>query len=171
IKLYLLIIISIACPLISCVQTETHTVYDSFPCRVYSPALHTAITQQIQEAHQASKTNPDDPAPHYFLGKAYWMQGDLKSAEEEFLILTQLSPDSPGAYYELARIYAATERDELALSQLKIAVELAPDSVEIHYAVAKVYEKLGDYVSASQHVEKYSKLRGKRKENRSDQKK
>ena len=148
----------------SCVRTETRTLYDSFPA-VTAPVLYQSLPRRIREAEQAAQKNPNDPAPHFFLGNAYlYMTGELALAEKEFLILTQLSPQSAGPYYELARIYAATQRDDLALSHLQTAIKLYPDFPEAHYAIAKAYEKKGDLSSAQHHYRRYTQLKQKPEE-------
>lgn len=147
--------------LFSCVRTETRVVYDSFPA-VTAPVVYESLPRQIREAEQAAQRDPNDPAPHFFLGQTYLMRGELDLAEKEFLILTQLSPQSAGPHYELARIYASMGEDDLALSHLQTAVELAPDFAEAHYAIAKVYEKKGDFTSAAHHYQRYSELKRER---------
>ena len=156
-------LLSFALLLSSCVRTETRVLYDSFPM-VMAPAVYESLPRHIQEAEQAAQKDPNDHGPHFSLGYAYLMRGELALAEKEFLILTQLSPQSAGPYYELARICAATHRDDLALSYLQTAIELYPDFAEAHYAIAKVYEKKGDLTSAQCHYQRYSQLKRKPEE-------
>ena len=149
---------SFALLLSSCVETESRVLYDSFPT-VTSPILYESLLRHIQEAEQAAQRDPNDPAPHYFLGQAYLLRGEVALAEKEFLLLTQLSSQSAGPHYELARIYAATQRDDIALSHLQTAIQLAPDFAEAHYAIAKAYEKRGDAILAQQHYLRYTELK------------
>ena len=156
-------LLSFALLLSSCVRTETRTLYDSFPA-VTAPVLYESLPRRIREAEQAVQKDPNDRGPHYFLGQAYLMTGELALAEKEFLILTQLSPQSAGPHYELARICAATQRDDLALSHLQTAIKLYPDFPEAHYAIAKAYEKKGDLSSAQHHYRRYTQLKQKPEE-------
>jgi Tfp pilus assembly protein PilF len=153
----------VALLLAACVQTETHVLYDSFP-GVICPVAYQSIPRQIEEAKQAVKKDPNDPAPHYFLGEAYLTRGELDLAEKEFLTFIQLAPQYAEPHYELARIYAAKGQDDLALSHLETAVSLAPDFAAAHYAMAKVYEKKGDFASAQSHHQRYSEIMRKSKE-------
>jgi tetratricopeptide (TPR) repeat protein len=156
-------LLSFALLLSSCVRTETRTLYDSFPA-VACPVVYQSIPQRIEEAEQAAQKDPNDPRPHYFLGEAYLMRGEVALAEKEFLTFVQLAPQYAEPHYELARIYAATQRDDLALSRLQTALQLAPDFAEAHYAIAKLYEKKGDLASAQHHYQRYTQLKRKPEE-------
>ncbi len=137
-----------------CVQTREHTT-DSLMTIDYSRTYGRALTSNVAAAREAVLANPDDPAPHVFLGNAYLLTKNLDAAEAEFKIVLYLSPDSDAAYYELARINTLRGDHETALLLLNRAVELNPGFADAHLALARIHEKLGNSQEARLHRNAY----------------
>ena len=128
-----------------------------------SPVYGQALQVNVQEARRAAAADPLDPAPHYFLARAYLVQNDLESAEREFGTILELAPGSPGPYYELGRICVLKGTDEAAIPLFLRALELKADFPEAHFALYRLYEKLGDLERARPHRDAYEQeMRRKR---------
>lgn len=137
-----------------CVQTDEHTqqtIITIDPGLTYGMAL----PKGIAEARKAILINPDDPAPHYYLGKAFVHQNNIEAAEAEFQTIIALSPNSAGAYYELASINVKRGDCEHALEHLKRAIQLKPRFPAAHKLARHVYEMLGNFDKADYHHNAY----------------
>ncbi len=138
-----------------------HTVEYSTPARIafdQSKVLGPPLRNKMQKARKAIRSNPNDPAPHYFLANAYLLQNNLDAAEAEFKTVLSISPGSSNAYYELALINIRRNSYNAALEQLKQAVEISPRFASAHYSLGRLYEKLGNLTQAAVHHQIYLDL-------------
>jgi Tfp pilus assembly protein PilF len=139
---------------VGCVQTSEQTTHSRITID-NSLTYGKGLQENFNEARKATRENPGDPAPHYFLARTYMLQGNLDAAEVELRIIIGLSPESTAPYYELARIYTARNDYNTAIGTLESALRLDPDFAEAHYALARLYEKLGNPEQVTIHQEAY----------------
>jgi Flp pilus assembly protein TadD len=133
-----------------CIQSSERTT-NSIIAIDHSLTYGRGLQRKMVKARKAVRDNPDDPAPHVYLGNAYLFQNNLAAAEAEFRTVLSLSPKSAGAYYKLGRISTRRGKLDAALEHFQHAVELKPDYPEAHDALAHLYEKLGNFEKAAIH--------------------
>lgn len=88
-------------------------------------------------ASQGTKDNADPYGPnraklHTELGAAYYSQGQMAIALEEYTKATQLDPAYAAAYTGLGLVHAALRQDSKAESNFKRALQLDPENSESH---------------------------------------
>jgi len=140
--------------LAGCMQTSERTTASIISID-HNLTYDQALRKNMSKAMRESRENPEDPAPHYMLGRGYLIENKLEDAQKEFELIIELSPGSAGAHYELGMIYARRGQCEKAIESMKTSVKLKPDYSEAHYTLARLYEKIGDYEKAAMHNEAY----------------
>jgi tetratricopeptide (TPR) repeat protein len=71
--------------------------------------LRRDMPNALKEYKKAVEKNPDMPGLHYSLGSAYWREGNLDKAEEEFKKELKIAPENYLATWKLGNI-ALTRR-------------------------------------------------------------
>lgn len=93
---------------------------------------------------QALIKNPDDPDLHFWLGVAYFRQGDDSRAGRAFETVTALRPEYARAYYNLGAVYFRQQRWSDAARAFLAASERMPDQkADLYLNVGLSYYKLG----------------------------
>ncbi|MBC8284010.1 MAG: tetratricopeptide repeat protein [Nitrospinae bacterium] len=62
-------------------------------------------SKMIKALKEAIELDPKDGNFHFYLGKTYWVDGDIEKAEAEFLKSIQLNNRLKDGYLQLAQIY------------------------------------------------------------------
>jgi len=61
--------------------------------------------KMLKALNEAIELNPKEANYHFYLGKAYFVDGDTDKAESEFLKCIEIKRDFKFAYYQLGQIY------------------------------------------------------------------
>ena len=62
-------------------------------------------SKMVKALNEAIELNPKEANYHFYLGKAYFVDGDTGKAESEFLKCIELNRDFKFAYHQLGQIY------------------------------------------------------------------
>lgn len=76
-----------------------------------------------QELKEIIESVPQDPFYRVALGAAYFRDGELEKAEQEFLKAIRLDPDYMQAYQYLGRLYMEMRRWDRAIAHLKKSLD------------------------------------------------
>jgi tetratricopeptide (TPR) repeat protein len=82
-------------------------------------------------AQELIRNFPADPADRQLLAEALAQQGQLRPAEEQFLIAKQLAPDDPIVHLNLAQVYFAEKKWPEAQREFDRALQLDPHNAEV----------------------------------------
>ena len=94
--------------------------------------------QAIAELQTAVRQRPDYLPAHYALAQAYWIKGDLPSAEGELQRIVVLDPKDERAYFSLGMAYLAENRPEPARKILGLLLLINPSSRDAHFGLGAV---------------------------------
>ncbi len=120
------------------------------------------LSDAFQEFIKASKLAPDDPKPHWGIGKVY--EGLLlpENAEKAYRRALQLDPEFLPARKSLAMILYEAGQNREAIKLLKEIQEKTPDDPILWSELALNELRLGNPKEAVRLFEKYIEVRGKR---------
>ncbi|MEO5656580.1 MAG: tetratricopeptide repeat protein [Nitrospiria bacterium] len=133
------------------VRTQAETV--SLASRLIG---HGQLTEAVALLDQALIENPDDHDLRFWLGVAYFRQGDDPRAGRAFETVTALRPEYARAYYNLGAVYFRQQRWSDAARAFLAASERMPDQkADLYLNVGLSYYKLG---SAQDAIEWFHKV-------------
>jgi tetratricopeptide (TPR) repeat protein len=89
------------------------------------------------------RKSPDSHVVHDNLGVAYYKQGQLDEAMEEFRIALKLKPDYEKTHNNLGVVYDKLGRTDEAIEEFLTALKLKPDFAEAHYNLGTAYNVRG----------------------------
>jgi len=113
------------------------------------------VTEAITLLETALFEAPEDSDLHFWLGVAYFRQGDDPRAERAFETVTVLRPEYARAYYNLGAVYFRQQRWPEAVRAFLAASERTPDQkADLYLNVGLSYYKLG---SAQDAIEWFQK--------------
>jgi len=113
------------------------------------------VTEAISLLETALIEAPEDPDLHFWLGIAYFRQGDDARAERAFETVTALRPEYARAYYNLGAVYFRQQRWPEAVRAFLAASERMQDQkADLYLNVGLSYYKLG---SAQDAIEWFQK--------------
>lgn len=84
------------------------------------------IDRAFAAAGRAIECDPLDPAAHWSLGRAFWLQGDDANALRALGESVELSPNFVMGHYSLAFVHSQTGDPDLALAAADISCRLSP---------------------------------------------
>jgi Tfp pilus assembly protein PilF len=103
----------------------------------------------------ALASTPNSPDIHFWLGVAYFRQGNDIEAEQEFKTVTSLDPNQALAYYNLGAVYFRQKKWTEAVEAFLKAADLEPgQKAHIYLNVGLSYFKQGSMQDAEDWFEK-----------------
>jgi len=123
----------------------------------YLPALEQLVSMDMVEKREEEARrrvdeqiarNPAQAESHLLLGRIFFVQHNLPSAEGEFKRAIQLQPDSPDAYYFLAQLYVDGKQDQTALADLRKVAAQNPKDTKALMLIGAIQDQEKDYPAA-----------------------
>ncbi len=137
-------------PSLHAAQTQEDTV--SLASRLID---HGRVTEAIRLLETALIEAPENPDLHFWLGVAYFRQGDDARAERAFETATALRPEYARAYYNLGAVYFRQQRwSDAARAFLAASERMQDQKADLYLNVGLSYYKLG---SAQDAIEWFQK--------------
>lgn len=106
----------------------------------------------------ATPAAADTAQLHNTAGLAFYYQGDLRTAYDEFVKALELDPNAVEPHYNLGRIYEKQARYKESLEQYQQALSLQAD----HQGAREGMERLGYYVTAEKPAPKFNDDKSRR---------
>jgi tetratricopeptide (TPR) repeat protein len=107
-----------------------------------------AFKEATQELLTAIKLDPNNHAPHYYMGKMSRMKGDKVKALSQFERALREGDLRQRAYLERANIFVMDKEYQLAISELDKAVKVGekdlPAILAVRYLLSHCYEMVND---------------------------
>jgi tetratricopeptide (TPR) repeat protein len=100
--------------------------------------------ESILALQNAVKDAPESQQAHYYLGVAYWQNGNLGQADSEFQEALKVSPVFPLALQDLARLKLAQNRPADAQVYAKELVEKFPAALNYRLLLGGIYLREGE---------------------------
>lgn len=99
--------------------------------------------EAIAQFQRALKSNYLFPRLNYYIGKAYFLNGDytfaLSSAQEE----RKINPNLADSYLLAAEVYAETKQFQKCAEEYQFAIKLRPQGSELYVKLARCYRQAG----------------------------
>ncbi len=86
--------------------------------------------EAIAELRKQVTEAPESSEPHFFLGMAYWEDGDLAVAKSELNAALAASPDAPAVLAAAARFSLSQGEADVAQERAERLVQIAPSDVD-----------------------------------------
>lgn len=102
----------------------------------------------IAACRRAVQLDPNDPEPHFHLGRTLARTGDRPAAIRELSSALRLGPKLPGVKFELAMAYVDSQDPARALPLLRDEVAEQPSNGNAKFQLASVLVKQGDCAGA-----------------------
>jgi tetratricopeptide (TPR) repeat protein len=111
-----------------------------FSCK----SIKTAKKNNTQKGTEA--TSPENSGIkfdfHFVNGCSERMKGNLKEAQEHFMICKELQPQNPAVYYELSMIHRLFGLNDLALEEAKVCANAEPRNEWYQLLLIECYQTL-----------------------------
>ena len=141
-----------------------------------SPAVHLElavlleksdnIQEAIKYAREASRLDPQDPDPHWFLANIYFKQRkpgaggeNMQKALEELEVLKGLIPDDERVYYALGGAYFELGQADKGIQAYEKFQNLAPNTDNGFREIARYHYRNGDLEKAIEYLNRGLKAR------------
>lgn len=85
---------------------------------------------------------PNDANAHYLAGNAFWRDGSLDQAVQEFERAIEINPDYNDALVQLGYVLCEHDNPEAALGPFQQALQLDPTQADVYFQIGEIY--LGD---------------------------
>ena len=103
----------------------------------------------LKELEAAVRQQPDDPEPHYLLGFAQQLRGELDQAQRHLEQARAMRPDNPSLQRDLGRLYSQKGAFGAARQAYDRALTLEPNEPLTYLYLGELLEKSGDLRSAA----------------------
>lgn len=123
------------------------------------PAQEKIDKPAVTAAGFLGKMFPYGPLPHYFLGRAYMIEGMPGKAEEEFNKGLKIAPSSAAGRLCLADLHYSRGHWQKAEEQYKLALSGGYDLFRIHLRLGEIAARRGQNEAAKSNLEKALQLR------------
>ena len=106
--------------------------------------------KKLEALNEAIKLNPKEAIYHFYLGKAYFLDGDTGKAESEFLKCIELDRNFKFAYHQLGQIYMRRKNWRNAIQYFNKDLQLSGtrDPQQIYNWLALCHYFLAEYDQA-----------------------
>ena len=106
--------------------------------------------KMLKALNEAIELNPKEANYHFYLGKAYFVDGDTSKAESEFLKCIELNGDFKFAYHQLGKIYMRRKNWKNAIQYFNKDLQLSGtrDPQQIYNWLALCHYFLAKYDQA-----------------------
>ncbi len=91
--------------------------------------------QAIAELQTSIRQRPEYVEGHYELARAYWIKGDLPSAQRELKRVIELDPSNERPYFSLGMSYLDQNRPQEARASFMQLLKLNPSSADVHFGL------------------------------------
>jgi len=109
-----------------------------------SRAHQKQYARAIAPLRKAIELDPEDMFAHDELGVALYETGDLKTAAEQFAIVTSRMPKWADARYSYASVLARIDRVPGAVTELRAAIDLEPKHFRANLLLGRILTLQGD---------------------------
>jgi len=97
----------------------------------------------ITQLKRAQIVNPLYPRLNYYMGRAYYLNGDYDQALKASLDERKLNPNLADSYILAAEIYASTKQFQKCATEYQQAIKLRPQGADLYVKVARCYRQSG----------------------------
>jgi tetratricopeptide (TPR) repeat protein len=117
------------------VRLEAARLIATLPMQQIPPPQRGAVNDALDEYRAAQRVSEDRAQAHLNLGWLALQQGDMATAEQEYLTAMRLESMFVPTFVNLADLYRLTGRDAEGEGLLRQALQIAPDSGDAYYAL------------------------------------
>lgn len=138
------------------------------------PSLYVRLAQ-LEEAKQdqssalryinrAIELKKNYPMSYFLRSRIYAEAGDLKAAQQDALIVTQMIPQDPLGWFNLGTILYLSGMHQDAVVAFKQAITLRNDYADAYYGLSLAYERLNNHEDAVSALKRVAQLNPDNKE-------
>ena len=140
------------------VRLEAARRMATIPAQQVPPQQRAAVAEAIAEYRAAQNVHLERAQSHLNLGWLAMQQGDLGSAEQEYMTALELEPYFIPSFINLADLYRLTERDVEGEALLRRALEVAPEFGDVRYALGLLLVRLDRLDEAVEQLRRAAEL-------------
>jgi tetratricopeptide (TPR) repeat protein len=134
---------------------KTQDPFEKALAALYNEKYHQA-QEYLRESIESSKQNLAEK--DFYLGSAYYGQGELDLAIESLKMAIRLEPSYVKAYSNLGVAYTKQGKLDLAITRFEQAIGIDPNDAIVHYNLGVAYMKQKQFAKASPTFKKAIRL-------------